>query len=269
MNFKKIFLLFLILCLFLTAAACTGNTPGKSGEEDLKERVTDGGRLPLEDAELAEHQPHHILLKGSIDREVENFLEKHRAEINDDMSDLDKNIYRIRFPEEKALTDKIEKLRQFSAVAEAEPNYKVNKFPVAEEDDMVQKQSSNLTGTEDKYAGNLWGIAAVNAVQAWNSSTGEDVVIALIDTGVEEDHPDLSGKVLEGFNVFKNNTETEDFHDHGTHVAGTAAAKAGGGVVGVAKDADILPIKVFHEEGHPTYTFEIARGINWLTDWAE
>ena len=267
MKLKVTGIIILLFCLVFTFAACTGNSPGQNGEEALEDRITDGGRLPLEDAELAEHKPRHIILKGEINQKVKQFLQQEGAEITDDLLELELNVYRIRFPEGTVITETVKQLRKFSSLQTAEPDYRVNKFPVEKENNLVQEQSSNLTGTEDKYAENLWNMAAVNAEEAWDIATGEDVVIALIDTGVQADHPDLTGRVLDGFNVFENNSATEDFYNHGTHVAGTAAAKAGGGVVGVAKEAEILPVKVFHEEGHPTYTFEIARGISWLTDW--
>lgn len=112
------------------------------------------------------------------------------------------------------------------------------------------------------WSDNQWHLSASRINNAWNVSTGEGTVVAVIDTGVDAGHPDLSGQVLDGYefsveldpegnslgttlsNVAKENMTDE--YGHGTHVAGLIAAKDNGnGVIGVAPDSKILPIKVF------------------------
>ncbi len=256
----------ILLAAVFIAAGCSGNFLEDGGASRIEDEVTDDGRLPLEDAELADHQPNHILLQGEIDDEVSARLEELEAEVVDDLQEFDLNIFKVKLPSGTALTDAIRELQDLVAVEHAEPNYQVERM--SPDLPAVKEGITGLPDTGDIYQDHLWGLAAINAPAAWETATGEDVVVAIIDTGVQSDHPDLFGRVHAGFNVFDNNSRTEDWHSHGTHVAGITAAAAGGGVVGVARDAEIMPIKVFHEEGYPTFTYETARGIAWLTQWA-
>ncbi len=263
-------LMVMVLIGIIIVAGCSNSFLDDDGRERMEDRVTDDGRLPLEDADLAAHQPGRLLLQGEIDDEVKEMLDSLEAEVVADLKDLGLNAYKIRVPEGTALTESIAKLEGLAAVEHAEPNYeqKVIREDFTELKPDLQPEIQGLAGIDAHYADHLWGLAAVNAPQAWEISRGEDVVVAVIDTGVQAGHPDLRGRVLPGFNVYDNDSSTEDREGHGTHVAGTIAAGAGGGVVGVAKEAGILPIKVFHEEGYPPYVFEVARGIAWLAQWA-
>lgn len=98
--------------------------------------------------------------------------------------------------------------------------------------------------------GNLWGLRMVGSPAAWDITTGvSSIVVAVIDSGVHSDHPDLRGNVLsDGFNFQSNNTNTTDdpAENHGTHVAGTIAAVTNNatGVAGVAWQVKLLPIRV-------------------------
>ena len=63
----------------------------------------------------------------------------------------------------------------------------------------------------------------INAPEAWDASIGgEEIIIAVVDTGVDADHPDLADKLLDGWNVQENNTNIADAIGHGTHVAGVS-----------------------------------------------
>ena len=123
-----------------------------------------------------------------------------------------------------------------------------------------------------------WGPQQVRAPQAWTTSTGAGQVIAVVDSGVDLSHPDLSGKLVAGATFagcpkascgngdWKTGKDSGAPDPHGTHVAGIAAAATGNGVgiAGVAPDAKIMPVKVLGEEGG---TFEeIGAGIRWAAD---
>jgi subtilisin family serine protease len=82
---------------------------------------------------------------------------------------------------------------------------------------------------------------------------GAGARIAVIDTGIDLDHPDLAASIdtASGYNCFDDQVPPNDGHGHGTHVAGTAAAPLNGeGVVGVAPEATLVPIKVFDDAGN-------------------
>lgn len=90
----------------------------------------------------------------------------------------------------------------------------------------------------------LWGFHLINAGPAIDSAGPGNVVVAVIDTGVDYRHADLIGKVIKGPDYVNNDNDPADDHGHGTHAAGTIAAIANNnfGMVGVAPGAKILAI---------------------------
>lgn len=108
-----------------------------------------------------------------------------------------------------------------------------------------------------------WGISRVNASFTWNNSTGKNVKIAVLDTGIGNSHPDLI--VSGGINLIgksKNNKWNDD-NGHGTHVAGIIAARNNSiGVIGVAPDAQLYAVKVLDAYGNG-YVSDIIEGIDW------
>lgn len=86
--------------------------------------------------------------------------------------------------------------------------------------------------------------------------------VAVLDTGVDYTHPELSGKVILGRNTVANNMIPYDDHGHGTHVAGIIAAKAANGTYGegVCPNCKILAVKVLGPDGSGTW-FDIAQGM--------
>ena len=112
-----------------------------------------------------------------------------------------------------------------------------------------------------------WGIRRVDAEAAWKSPSleGEGVDVAVIDTGIKASHPDLAGAVAGGFNALdpKNPGAWDDDQGHGSHVAGTIAARRDGkGVVGVAPRVRLWAVKVLDAEGNGGFSDVIA-GIEW------
>ncbi len=116
----------------------------------------------------------------------------------------------------------------------------------------------------------------IDAPQAWDKETGSsDTVIAVLDTGVRGSHVDISGKVLPGCNVLGDFTEnncssnTNDDHNHGTAVAGTAALKTNNstGAAGVCWNCYILPVKVLNSGGTGTLA-DTVEGILFARNYA-
>ena len=111
-----------------------------------------------------------------------------------------------------------------------------------------------------------WGIVKVDAQGAWNTTQGETVKVAVLDTGVDSSHPDLAPNYAGGFNAINPGTPPLDDHGHGTHVSGTiAAVKDNNGVVGVAPKAALYGVKVLDGDGGGSYSTIIA-GIEWAVD---
>lgn len=111
-----------------------------------------------------------------------------------------------------------------------------------------------------------WNMRIVGTETAWATGTGKGITIAVVDTGVHLTQEDLSGKLLPGRDFVQPGTPPQDDEGHGTHVAGIAAAFAnnGRGVVGVAPDANILPVKVLDRNGRGAA--DIDEGIRWAAD---
>ncbi len=112
-----------------------------------------------------------------------------------------------------------------------------------------------------------WGLHKVEAAAAWDVTTGSaGVSIAILDTGVDQSHPDLKGKIVRNVN-FTNSSTVDDIHGHGTHVAGIAAASTNNaiGVAGMGYDSTIMNVKVLSDSGSGYYSW-VASGITWAAD---
>ena len=115
-----------------------------------------------------------------------------------------------------------------------------------------------------------WGITTIGAPEVWKISKGSrDVNVAVIDTGIDFNHPDLIHAYQGGYNVFKPAEPPMDDHRHGTHVAGTiAAADNTFGVVGVAPNVKIWGVKVLDDDGKGTDE-TLTAGLDWVISKAK
>ncbi|MFI6299648.1 S8 family peptidase [Nonomuraea sp. NPDC050790] len=112
-----------------------------------------------------------------------------------------------------------------------------------------------------------WGLPAVNLPEAWSKADGDGVVIAIVDTGVDTGHPDLKGKIVDGYDFVDGDQDPQDRNGHGTHVAGIAAAVThnGLGIAGAAPGAKIMPVRVLGAVGSGDQA-TIVKGIVWAAD---
>ena len=119
----------------------------------------------------------------------------------------------------------------------------------------------------DPVLSQQWGLHNIQAFEAWDITTGTSVPIAIVDTGVSPSHPDLSDKLLPGFNAINGGTDTSDDEGHGTAMAGVAAADSdnGKGIAGVCWGCSIMPVKALSGDGMGDDA-TIALGIRWATD---
>lgn len=134
----------------------------------------------------------------------------------------------------------------------------------AEPDGLAQ----TVDAPNDPYLGSQWGLTKVQASQAWDITKGSrDVNIAILDTGIDLEHPDLATKIVSSINFTTSPTADANGHSHGTHVAGIAAALTNNstGVAGLAYDCSLMNVKVLGDDGYGAYSW-IAQGIIWAAD---
>jgi subtilisin family serine protease len=138
-----------------------------------------------------------------------------------------------------------------------------------------QYDSGGVPGTgaaNDPLFSRQWALDQVNAPEAWaRGARGAGAIVAVVDTGVDLQHPDLQSKLVAGRDFVADGEDCpagpQDENGHGTHVAGIAAAVTnnGIGVAGVAPDAQIMPVRVLDAEGSGSNE-DVAAGITWAAD---
>jgi subtilisin family serine protease len=163
----------------------------------------------------------------------------------------------------ESVSSAVAALEQQAGVAYAQPNY------------VYQADAT----PSDPFFGVLWGLqnsgqlvddrsgtadADIDAPEAWNLTTGsDDVKVAVLDTGVDYDHPDLAGNIAAlGWDFYAGDADPRDENGHGTHVAGTIGANGdnGVGVTGINWNVGLIPIRVLSPFGSGT-TATITNGF--------
>ncbi|AKO93482.1 S8 family peptidase [Priestia filamentosa] len=114
------------------------------------------------------------------------------------------------------------------------------------------------------------GVRLIDAPLVWQQGyRGDEVIVAVLDTGCEVDHPDLKDQIVDVYNFTEDDTKenVKDYNGHGTHVAGTIAAMENDmGVVGVAPKAGLLVLKVLDKQGMGQ-TDWIIKAIKYAVEW--
>jgi subtilisin family serine protease len=147
----------------------------------------------------------------------------------------------------------MEQLNAEPFIEYAEPNYRIYAFDTVPNDPSFNKQ---------------WAHTWIDSPAAWDVSTGSAAVtVAILDTGIDPAHPDLTGKIVAGYDFVGGDSNPRDENGHGTHVAGIAAAMTnnGVGVAGVDWQAQIMPVRILDREGGG-YVSEMVSGIDWARD---
>lgn len=136
-------------------------------------------------------------------------------------------------------------------------NKKCSLFPFKMEEVLSVQDAKQKAG---------WNVTCFNLPGVWAKSRGEGVRVAVLDTGVDLDHPDLARNLLPGANFVDPGRPAQDDNMHGTHVAGIIAAENNDiGMVGVAPEAKVIPVKVLDRRGNGNLV-NVAKGIRWAAD---
>lgn len=182
------------------------------------------------------------------------------------------DVFLLQIPKSLTVEEMLYGLRQNPHVEFAEPNYKAY-IAVTPNDTLFGFQyalhNSGQEIGDSPESPNGTPNADIKALAAWEETTGdEEVVIAVIDTGVDMEHPDLKNQIHSNGRDFANeDDDSTDDQGHGTFVAGIAASETNNdkGIAGVAWNCKILPIKAFSEEGEGTYEW-IEQAIIWAAE---
>ena len=223
--------------------------------------------------------PGELIIKFKDDVEINNLPSfnslnmKNDITLTDDLFDTQditgslSNYYKLSFSEDKDLLSLITEYEELDFVEFVEPNYVYTLFKAPKE-------------PNDAYYKDLWGFyqsngCHINAPEAWGIGTGSsNVVVAVVDTGVDYNHPDIKDNYLKdeegnpiGKNFINNNDDPMDDHGHGTHCAGTigGVGNNGKGVVGVCWNVSIMAVKCLSASGSGSAT-SVSKSIEWAAD---
>ncbi|MDI7246500.1 MAG: S8 family serine peptidase [Bacillota bacterium] len=184
-------------------------------------------------------------------------------------------IYVIAVPRGTDPAEAAEGFKEDPLVAHAQPNYtaRVGAAPAtglvapagsaasaAQAEPVAQIAQASAPGTarierrvpNDPYYPRQWGPEAMSLPYAWGFTTGSSsVTVAVIDTGVQTDHPDLAGHITAGYDFYNRTTYVRDINGHGTHVAGIIGAVTNNavGMAGINWNVRIMPLKATDDSG--------------------
>ena len=199
------------------------------------------------------HIPGRLLIKFNDDLSQgmkQMIIHSHDGRLIDNISQI--GVMEIEVPENR-LTGIQNALQATNGVEFVEP------------DSIIEPQ---ITPNDPAFS-QQWHLAKINAPIAWNTTTGStNVIIAILDTGFDATHPDLSGKFVGGYNAYDGSSDWSSAPcGHGTLVAGVAAATTnnGVGIAGLGWQNDILPIKVTGNDCLTTSSV-LAKAITYAAD---
>ena len=209
------------------------------------------------------------------------FKEKKKQKHKDDTIQLSKidtdplsNIYIIETDKDEDIIKLAEKYRNSPLVEYAEPNYKVHALEIP----------------DDANYSLQWSHQNAESEAGWDIETGsQNIIIAILDTGIDFDHPDLDEKIWSntgeipgnkkdddsngyiddtvGWDFENNDNYPDDDHFHGTHCSGIAAAETNNseGVAGVCWNCTVMPVKCLDDEGYGSWT-SVALSVRYAAD---
>jgi thermitase len=275
-NFKTIALILLFSFLFLSASS---QNPHRSGLNrpyfvplnSLQSFKNAAPRQSKNDAEFFETDQILVQFVPSVRMELQRaLLSVYRTKAVKIISPL--NIHQLTVPKDKTVEEMVYVLRQNPLVKFAEPNrsFKLTSTP-NDPFFYLQYALSNSGQAVGDVPGSPQGKASadIKAPMGWEETKGrEDVIIGVIDTGLDFDHPDLQNKyVSKGKDFANGDDDATDDHGHGTYVASIIAAETDNniGIAGVAWNCKVLPAKVFTADEY-SLTSWVIEAILWLVD---
>lgn len=224
-----------LIGMFMGSVVCAAekneNTPKKTAKDFVQKEL-------LIKFKLGENQ------KGN------DQIKKMGAKVLEKLSQID--ISRLSLPKGLSVEKAIKLLSKLDFVEFVEPNF-------------IQR---TVGGPNDPRYKDQWGLEKIRAYQGWGIHTGRaKTIIAIVDTGVDLNHPDLKNRIIAGYNFVDDNSNPMDDEGHGTHCAGIAAASTNNniGIAGVCPNCSIMPVRGLGADGQGTIT-TVANGIMFAAD---
>ncbi|HOW86958.1 MAG TPA: S8 family peptidase [Candidatus Aminicenantes bacterium] len=271
--------------LALLAVLCAAPGPGDAAPGRFQKRIVRGAARWSPPAIRTERP---IAGRRSFRFAADRVLVRFRSEVSDEYAEgllrsygfpglrriAGIGVWSVRTAPGQSVAETLTMLRRNGDVALARPDYRARLADVPNDTYFASYQYSlrNLGGVlniSPELQLPMTSGADIKAVTAWDEARGDaETVIAIVDTGVDLDHPELIAKLVGyGHDFVNGDEEAGDDNWHGTHVAGIAAADTnnGAGIAGVARDCRILPVKVVAADGNGYYSW-IIDGIIWAAD---
>lgn len=188
-----------------------------------------------------------------------------RGQVKKDASNPElERIYQVKLKKNTDIDAVLAALLTVADVDYAEPDFYID-----------TTQDPDPTGTptpgvvNDPRYPEQWALPAIGAPQAWGEMPADapNVTVAVIDSGICASHPDLEGRILEGWDFVQNDSTPQDDFGHGCSVSGIIAANTnnGVGIAGVAPNAQIMPLRVLDSVGAGSYS-NVASAIVYAAD---
>ena len=205
--------------------------------------------LQLDSSEFTKNTQIIVKFKEDVCEETQlKIHHKHKCTILDHNKELDFQVLHSK----RDINTLIKIYNKLEEVEYAEPNHTLKAFYTP----------------NDPFFAYQYGPQKVQAPDAWDVTTSNgNIKIAIIDTGVQLNHPELAIKLWPGYNFVEGNLNPNDGNGHGTHVAGIAGALTENslGIAGIAPSASIIPVRALDNSGNGTLS-NIANAITYSTN---
>lgn len=229
----------------------TGRTGASQGVDGTKWHTASTETKPLSDGRKARHKPNEVV--------VQFHTEPDAASLAKIISEIDGTVVKRNhvpafvFRSRSMTSDQLVAYFQKMGVKTVEPHrlFRQNDLP---NDVLYQRYQ--------------WNFPQIKIEDAWKTTTGNPAsVIAVVDTGVDLDHPEFAGQLVQGHNMIEDSDHPQDDNGHGTHVAGVVVARTNNveGVAGMNWNSRVMPVKALDADGTGS-VFDIADGIRWAVD---
>ncbi|MDD4179604.1 MAG: S8 family serine peptidase [Candidatus Margulisbacteria bacterium] len=251
---QKIFVIPLLFFLFLCLAAQAETIPGQLIVKFKPGVVKIPKGLTVAAAKAASVSAASVKALGDK-YQVVKYRQLYRAALNvrPDWTQLE-DIYVVEFPKEKNITTAKADFKKDQNVIDAQADLVVRAFDTIPNDTLLSQQ---------------WALTKIKAEKGWDKTTGDaNIEIAVLDTGLNYNHEDFSGKVdtTNMYDIVNDDNDPIDDYGHGTAVAGVAGAIGNNskGIAGLDWKVKILPIKVLNNEGKGSIS-NVSAGIEYVT----